>query len=581
MSDLVDGTSSWFGGMDTSRHPSDIGKNQYSKAVNVIIPRSLGGIKTRPGFHFVNINFANNEAKDIYENGAIFAEGSFTSFNKDYLVALVDGYVFRFRLTSEHSLYGEIVNYNNRNVWTKVRGWCITIPGGCIINNGYDAPIYITGTTQRRLDTQKGELPVGMMGVYVQNRLFMVDQSGRIILASDFMQPTKFTLEDTNIQGFMAPDEEEKITAVGKQNTILDYSEGGNLVWSTNKNIYSTDVRGTRSEWASLGSSLGKTTQTVPGIAAVSPYSFESFNNNIYFRDKRFGMSDLRQSLYQYGSQDSLTNQAIEASYFFENDTDWLLNRCYSKSCNHNLITTIAPEISERGNVYWNGLLVFSVPVFYTDTGGVPRRFESVFTGVRPWAITSVATESGRDILYVHSHDKDGINRIYYLNEDSSYDLDKNGNPKEIEGFIETKGYNYGSGLTLKSPQKRIYKLNEFDRDVSICVYSRPESSGEWVLMWGKKHLVCRNNIKDGFFHPMSSSPQVRPFETMGSEKFGDCHKGNKFFSIQYRIEFKGPLNLDALVLTSKQEPSESVIKTDEVKRKLSHSYRKDYCYLI
>lgn len=581
MSNLIDGNSSWFGGMDTSRSPSDIEKNQYSKGVNVIIPRSLGGVKTRPGFHFVNINFNSKEEKDIYEKGAIFAEGSFKSLDEDFLVSLVDGYVFRFKITSDSSLDAEIINLNNRNIWTKVKGWCITVPGGCIINNGHDLPIYITGKTQKRLEQEKGELPIGTMGVYIQNRLFVVDKSRRIILASDFMQPTKFTLEDTNIQGFMAPDEEEEITAVGKQNTILDYSEGGNLVWSTNKNIYSTDVRGTRSDWGSLGSRLGKTTQTVPGIAAVSSYSFESFNNNVYFRDKRFGMSDLRQSLYQYGNKDSLTNQAIEAAYFLENDTDWLLDRCYSKSCNHRLITTVAPEISDRGNVYWNGLLVFSVPVFYTNTGGVSRRFESVFTGVRPWAITSLSSKTGKDILYIHSHDKDSINRIYYMNEDSNFDLDKNGNPKEIQGFIETKGYDYGSRLSLKTPQKRIYKLNEFDRDVSICVYARPESSGEWVLMWSKDHKACRNNIKDGNFHPTSSSPQVRPFEAMASEKFGDCHKGNKFFTIQYRIEFTGPVNLDALILMAKQESNDFTVKTEETKTKLFYNFRKDYCYLI
>lgn len=124
--------------------------------------------------------------------------------------------------------------------------------------------------------------------------------------------------------------------------------------------------------------------------------------------------------------------------------------------------------------------------------------------------------------------------------------------------------------------------MNEMDRDVHVCVYSRAESSGDWVQMWDKLHKVCRNNIKDGFFFPMSSAPQVRPFEAMASEKFNECHRGNKFFSIQYRVEFSGPINLDALVLTAKEEPFDLTVKSEEGDRiKLTYSFRKDYCYLI
>src|SRR5690606_908786 len=121
---------------------------------------------------------------------------------------------------------------------------------------GFDYPMIVTEDSVRRSNPDQGEIGIGRMGVYLQNRLFYVNQNATQILASDFAQPTKFTREFTNIFGFACPDSDEKITAIGKQKSILGGVEGGNLIWSSDRDIYSVDVRGTRSEWADLGSSI-------------------------------------------------------------------------------------------------------------------------------------------------------------------------------------------------------------------------------------------------------------------------------------------------------------------------------------
>jgi hypothetical protein len=286
MSDLSDGNVSWMGGFDTSRPPNDVAKIQYSKAANVVIPDSFGGIKVRPGIHNININFKNKQIEKIYAEGNIHAQGYFESNGDVYLVVLVDGYVMRARKISTTLFYMDCVNINSRNSDISSYGWVIEIPSGCIVNNGVDYPLHITATTQRRLDPNNGEIGIGRCGVYMHGRLFYVDQSAKRILASDFLNPTKFTLEFTNVYGFMNPDANDKILAIGKQKTVFDYAEGGNLIWSSSTDIYAADVRGPRSEWANLGTRIGKTTQIIPDFSAVSSYSFENFNGNIYFRNK-------------------------------------------------------------------------------------------------------------------------------------------------------------------------------------------------------------------------------------------------------------------------------------------------------
>jgi hypothetical protein len=575
MPELVsDGTTKWLGGMDTSRSPADIGKSQYSKACNVIIPNSLGGITARFGFHCCKLNFENRHTKDAYRSGKVQGEGYFTKDGKVYLICVASGYIFKFEQTGEGEFTVTNLNKGSRNSETVDTAWVIQIPGGCIVNNGVDIPFHVTPTSAMRTDPANGGIGVGKMGVYVQFRLFYVDADGKRILASDFMQPTKNTLEDTNIFGFMCPDDTETITAIAKQKSIIGTVEGGNLIWSSNKDIYSADVRGTRSEWANLGSAVGKVSETVPGFSASSSYSFEVFNTNIYFRSSKLGIADMKQSEYQFVNLDAVGNQSSEADYYLDSDDSSLLGSCYSRACNKRMFTTVSPRKSDIGGVIWGGILSFNPATIYSGNETAPRRFESVFTGLQPWCMTAVTTDV-RDILYVHSRDKDGINRMYWMNESSNYDLDESGAIREIEGFIETRAYDFDVPLLIKNPDRRFYRLNLTDRTISINVFVRPEVQGGWSEMSSLKHLICRDGE--------SSRGQTRPFVVLPEAKFSPCYEfGRKFIVLQYRIEFVGPLNLDSIISVATQSNNDLTVSQPETCCvTLSYDFRPDYYYSI
>lgn len=580
---LSDGNVSWLGGMDTSRSPNDIAEIQYSKGNNVIIPDSLGGIKARFGIHCCTLQFESKETKKIYSGNSILAEGSFTDNGKTYLICYVSGYVLKFTRITTNRFIVENLNFANRNKDYKSLGWIISVPQGCVVNNGFDLPIYVTSSKSRRTNPSKGEIGIGRMGVYVQHRLFYSDQSGKQIIASDFNQPIKNTLEGTGIVGFMCPDSDERIVAIGKQKSVLGTAEGGNLIWSSDKDIYSTDVRGSRSSWANLGQKVGKTTETVPGVSATSAYSFEAFNTNMYFRNAQLGMADIKQSEAQFAQLDTMNSQAIEASYYFDNDTSWMLGRCYTKKCNKRLFTTVSPEKNSEGHVYWNGILSFFPAAVYSNQGGIPRRFESVFTGVRPWCLTTVTSQI-KDELFIHSYDIDGVNRLYVMDETTNYDIDQFGKIKEIEGFIETRSYNHKNPLLLKQPEDRFYRLNLIDRSVKITLFSRPEINGPWTEMATRDHLVCRTELlQGGIFFPVSHKGQTRAFVNLPTEKFDCCYKlGSLFISLQYRIEFKGPINLDSVITIASLKQRDTTMSQPETEcQVISYTFRPDYKYSI
>lgn len=578
---LSDGNTSWIGGMDTSRNPSNIGDVQYSKACNVIVPDALGGLRSRFGMHCCQLSFDSKKTRDIYTGGNVQGAGHFTAGGQLYLVCVVDGYVLKFTRIRYNAFFVENLNANNPNNNIISDAWVITLPNACVVNNGFNHPLYITATACRRTIPRKSEIGIGRMGVYLQNRLFYVDQSGKKIIASDAFNPIKITREGTNIEGFMCPDAEEVITAIGRQKSILGTVEGGNLIWSSNKDLYSADVRGTRSEWGNLESRVGKATETIPGYSAASSHSFESFNTNMYFRSSQFGICDIKQSEYQFGNLDSTNNQSIEASFYLNNDTPWMLDKCYTRSCNRRLYTTVAPEQNEDGFIYWNGILCMYPSAAFSNVGVVPKRFESVFTGVRPWALT--VTNDSKDEMFIHSFDKDGHTRLYVMNEDSDYDLNANGNVIEIQGFFETRTYSFSNPLLPKQIHSRFYSLGTLERSTKIKLFSRASSLGAWSEMWSTEHLICRTRVENGKLIPETHKPQTRSRVNVSEEKFDECDQaGKSVLGIQYRIEFSGPINFDTIAAVAALSDFDKTIHQDETEcHTLVYSDRPTFSYSI
>ena len=192
--------------------------------------------------------------------------------------------------------------------------------------------------------------------------------------------------------------------------------------------------------------------------------------------------------------------------------------------------------------------------------------------------------ENDADVMFIHSYDSDGITRLYQFDERSDHDLDHNNQVKEIEGFVETRAYSFKNPFLLKNGEKRMYRLGETERSIKIILFSRPDSSGEWVKFWESDHLICRNKFDDsGSFIPTNSRAQTRSYVIVPTEKFGCCHKhGNKFLSVQYRIEFTGPMNMEHIVSVASQAQYETTItEKEKICKMVTYEDRKDYNYLI
>lgn len=574
--------------MDASRYPSDIGENQYHRACNVQIKRSGGGLSSRNGIHHVCIDFGNNKwLKNLYETGHIQAGGSFNDGREDYLVCAVNGHIILLREVNEGCWRASLVTECEPNNPSRTKGWFTRVPYGVIYNDGEALPLWITSTEARRTDPSAGEIDVGRAGVYVQNRFFYISEDGKEVYFSDFRNPlSRGEAIAANLLSFVAPEDDEIITAIGKQKAMLNYVEGGELVFSTLDNLYSVDVRGPISSWELQSTTTGKVRESVRGVGAVSSYSFEPFNTNIYFRSREFGICDIKQSQYQFVNDDDFTSQSIEVDYWLENDTEWMLDQCYTKGFNGRLYTTIAPEFREDGYVFWNGLVSYHPDPRYSNREQGPRRFEGIITGVRPWCMVSLRSNNRRDRLFFHSYDTDGVNRMYqFTNED--YDRNHHGDRVEIESWVESRGYTFGNEFIPKSSLSRSYKIRDLTRDLLVQVFARRDASGEWAKYFDSIHKVGGlKRSEKGALVPALVRKQNRPHvplpeePSQPSDPYSNLPNG-EFFSRQDRFQFKGPFTLDAFIRLAEYKAREEVIQKEADHFQLLYGYKPDFAYSI
>jgi hypothetical protein len=224
----------------------------------------------------------------------------------------------------------------------------------------------------------------------------------------------------------------------------------------------------------------------------------------------------------------------------------------------------------------------------YSSGEGSPRRFEGVITGLRPWAVTVSKTVSGEQRMFVWSHDKDKINRLYLHDKSLKYDVNERGDKVDIEAWIETRGMIHGASSFTKIPTNRYYKLRDLSRTTEIKVFSRTEATGDWLEYSKKRHLVKRHEGKGlaGVLERSKSKTQGRNQVQLDSEVNNldntySSLSGNSYFMRQDRIEIKGHVTLDAFVRMASLQQSDT---TSEIETQdLSEEYKEieDFGYSI
>lgn len=536
-----DGIVDFSGGMDSAANPSSIEKNQYTCAVNMRLKTGRSGIHTRQGFREVKLNFQTKILEEVYRTEAIQGSGYYLFGNEIVMLVSCGGRIFQLSEVNKReydvTYIGHSNNPNNRNAYFT------TVPDGIIINDGESKPIYGQKKTYRR--AKENEIGAGHYGVYLQNRFCYVTQDKKRVRFATINNP--MSLEESslnNLDGYLVPDN-TYFSAIGSQRFIKTDAQGGSLVLSSINNIYSIDIRGPMSTWKEI-------TGDIYDVGAVSPYSFLSVNGNVYFRGRNLGLTSLQYLQSTFSSYGVVEDQSYGGKAFFDNDEPEFLNSCNSVKYNNRIFTTIAPSLGKNNSVYWNGF-ISAIP---KQQGTIT--YESIYTGVRPWSLCQVDDYYGKEFLYIHSHDCDGVNRMYMLDEDDDFDRPLGKPVKEIESKIFTRSYSFDSGFVLKKSDQQIYSLSFINRNVEVEMSSRKSSDESFKTIFKTKHLQSTESLeKDGTFINATKQKGFRPFVPFPDNQ-------ESFLFKQDLMKIKGSCCLESIVRQASLHPVEKRTHTEE-----------------
>ena len=558
MAELLDGIDNFSGGMDSSRGADYIEDTQCAKLVNCAISSVGDDIGPRWGFHHQQIQFEEDRARDFYNDCKhVQGEGWYDDETGRVLLASVDGWIYEFRSPRRDFWTAKIINRSDQNNPNRTKAWFARVPGGAVMNDGESNTFFINKNGAERMD-----IGVGRMVTYVQNRLFWVSQDGRSIIAGDINNIFSVNeIADTGIAGFIVPEDIDQLTAIGRQKHLLRDINGGELIFSTDNNVYSADVIGDRRDWPNRGAKL-----LVAGSGATSGYSFENYNSNIWFRTFDDGLMNFKQSAAQFVQDSDTTGTSVEVDLWLDRDTPWMLDQCYSRRFNRRLFTTTAPQINESGFAYWNGIISMSPDPIFAGRNKLPRRFEGLWTGVRPWCMTEVHGNGRESAMYIHSFDSDGKTRLYRMDPQSDFDITPNGDRKEIEWSGDTRSFVYGERMAPKTPSYRFYALKDLKRDTRVRFSSRTESQGQWKEFWDYTHRASVNYKRT--ISGREPRKQHRPCVPMSNEQENNNTPGNfggtGFFHRAYRWEITGPAKLSRVITGSDSQSKEFVAENEE-----------------
>jgi hypothetical protein len=433
-------------------------------AINVVKDPRTAGWKHRPAFVHNRIEWSSPESANFWTKARLQAIGFQHKSSTFY--ALAGGRVFRFMPAGGRAIVGECLTVKQR--LSSKEGWVTGIPGGAIIQDGRNLPLYCRGRSVVQVGTRRQDIRIGRAGVYMHGRYVYVTMSGKAILVSDLNDPVSMQeAVDSNVYGWEAPDSSDTIMALSKYRIAANDVELGNLAFSTERDIFTVDLRGARTEW---GTNLGRVSVAIPDVSFAGGRAAAVVNANVVFMaaQKDLNLCMINQLGAQFQRADAFSGQFLEASEWFEDAF-----KDYSIVASHgaDVLVAASPRIHDSGQVYHRWLLAFQA-VRGTEEG---LKFQGGWLG--PQVIDVVSSQEFGFLIAGISHN--GGTGFWTL-ADAGHDTTSTGQPRPVCSAVVTRGYTHKEMFQPKIRGSQDVYLHDICGPVDTWLSHRIVVRGEW-----------------------------------------------------------------------------------------------------
>jgi hypothetical protein len=552
---LNDGMFSAEGGMNSGISPSLIQSNQTYTNVN---STNRGGFwRSRPKFMKRQINFGGSvDIETWFKNYAISGQTYFSAPSGQSLLACcVGGRVFSFSLNNDNSFnISEFTPPGNRNSLNQPITWFCQAATYLIAQNGLDTPIIFDGSNGRRANQAASEVPTGRQMAYINNRLFIVDNTQREILPGDLAYQTATSvlqfieISDSAASGgqpLSIPLEAGGIKGIIPTAQLDTQAGQGTLLVATEKAVTSINAIVQRSLWPTI---------QLQNIALVgngfSTNGLAIVNGDVWGRSSD-GYRSFIMARREFGAWGN-TPQSEEVQRFLDYDDLTLLEFSSSVYFDNRLLMTVNPK-AYQGGAYHNGIIALNFDNISSLAGKSSPSYDGLWSGIKPYGFCT-GNFNGKQRCFAFCYSETG-NELWEITTEYGDDNDTT----RIEWVVETRSFTCDHPMIKKAIDSVEVYVDNVWGQVDFELMYKPDQYPCWLPYTTWSECAAKSDCDvQGYLNgvcqqPLHGEPQYRARMNAGKPPVTfDSVQGtsqNIAYEFQLRLRMIGHARLRALRL--------------------------------
>jgi hypothetical protein len=411
---------------------------------------------------------------------------SYFSIQKGMLIMQIAGHIYRIRIANKSFSYEEIpLTFLNSSNIPEV--WMQETVGSFVIQDGQSYAIIYDGSTARRSDPTKSEVPMGRMMAFGNGRLWIAINDNELI-AGDiktkvFQSELKFT-EGQYFSGggaFYFPFAQRGLAFIPASGAA---GYGALMVFGESQ------TQGVRADIASRNlwpDFPGFIQPVLLSNGAISHFSIVEENQDLFWRDGNGGIRSIRSTATSEVSGPGNTPISREIARITDFESVHRLSQCSSINLDNRLLMTASPFINIYGTTSYKNLISLDFAPMSSLRGKAPPAYDGQWEGIN---FVRLVKGKFQNIIraFAVSTDDDGLNRLWEISDSGQADLFEECESSAVVAVnspvpmvLEYPARAFGDPKRRKRLERCSVYLSGLDGESELDVYWRADNYQKWT----------------------------------------------------------------------------------------------------
>ena len=464
-------------GVSTAYSPELIPDNQLVWLKNGVIRG--GKPHPRPGFY----------EQLVLPSGPIQG-ASYFSVQNGMIVAQIGGRIYRIRINNTTFAW-EAIPLDWLNSGTLPYAWMQETVGYLVIQDGQSNPIIYNGSTARRADPLKNEVPKGKMMAYGNGRLWVAIDDNDIV-AGDIK---------TNVSGSELLFTETQYFTGGGAFYFPFVINGMGFIPASGASGYGSLLILGKDQTHGVRADISSRDQwaTFPGFiqpillntGACSHFSLAEVNQDLYWRDGEGGVRSIRSAASDEINGPGNVPISREIARITDFESENRLDGVSAIHFDNRLIMTASPFIDKYGHTAYRNLFSLDFSPISSNSNKSPPAYDGQWQGLYFKHLIK-GLFRGKRRAFALVTDDTGVNRLWEFNEDDGGDSYTNCffAKRAFPMVLEYPARNWGDPKRRKRIERCDVYLANIRANVHVDVYWRADNFQKWTL-WDSTADIC------------------------------------------------------------------------------------------